>query len=69
MLLFPLNSNVLNKLHVALLPKLGVMKTFPTAMRSVPDYLRRLNLHLAEVEALAQATNYLISLYAANAPT
>ena len=62
MLLFPLNLNVLVKLHAALLPKLRVMKTFPNMMRGVPDYLGGLNLHLVEVEALVQAMHHLILL-------
>ena len=63
------NLNVLDKLHAALLPKLGVMRTFPTVMRGVPTYFGGLNLHLAEVEALAQAIHHLISLYEAETPT
>ena len=66
---FAPDSNVLGKLHAALLPKLGVMKTFLTVMRSVPAYLGGLNLHLAEVEALAQAMHHLISLHEADTPT
>ena len=66
---FAPDSNVLGKLHAALLPKLGVMKTFPTVMQSVPAYLGGLGLHSAEVEALAQAIHHLISLYEADTPT
>ena len=68
-LLFAPNLNVLHKLYAVLLPKLRVMKSFPTAMRSVLDYLRGLNLHLVEVEVLAQATRHLISLCEANTLT
>ena len=46
------NLNVLDKLHAALLPKLGVMKTFLSVMRGIPAYFSGLNLHLAEVKAL-----------------
>ena len=63
------NLNVLEKLHAALLPKLGVMKTFPLTMREIPAYLGGLNLHSVAVEALAQAINHFISLYEADAPT
>ena len=57
------------KLHTALLPKLGVMKMFPITLRSMPVYLGGLNLKSIEVEAIAQAIHYLISLYTANTPT
>ena len=66
---FELNSHVLDKLHTAMLPKLGVMKTFPVVMRGVPAFLGGLNLHLAEVEGFAQSIHHLISLYEANTPT
>ena len=69
MLSFAPSSNVLGKLHAALLPKLGVMKTFPTVMRRVPAHLGGLNLRSVEVEALAQAIHHLISLYEADTPT
>ena len=69
MLSFELNSHVLDKLHAALLSKLGVMKTFPTVMRGIPTYFGGLNLHLAEVEALVQATHDFISLYEAETLT
>ena len=65
---FAPNLNVLDKLHAALLPKLGVMKTFSSAMRSIPAHFGGLNLHLAEVEALAQATHHFISLHEADTP-
>ena len=68
-LLFTANSNLLDKLYVVLLPKQGVVKTFPTAMRSALDYLGGLNLHLAEVEALVQVTHHFISPHEANTPT
>ena len=42
------------------------MKTFPNAMREVPDYLGELNLHLVEVEVLVQAMPRLILLHEAN---
>ena len=61
--------NILAKLHAKLLPKLGVMKTFPLVMRSVPSYLGGLNLQLIEVESIAQAIHHLISLYTAETPT
>ena len=63
---FALNLNILGKLHAALLPKVGVIKTFSNAMRGVPDYLGRLNLHVAEVEALVQAMHHLILLHEAD---
>ena len=67
------NLNVLEKLHAevhaAFLPKLGVMKTFPSIMREIPAYLGGLNLHSVAVEALAQAINHFISLHEADAPT
>lgn len=66
---FAPNLNVLDKLHEALLPKLGVMKTFPSVMRSVPAHLGGLDLHLAEVEALAQVMHHFISLHEADTPT
>ena len=67
--LFAPDSNILGKLYAALLPKLGVMKTFPIVMRSVPAYLGGLELHSAKVEALAQAIHHLISLCKADIPT
>lgn len=63
------NLNVLDKLHAALLPKLGVMKSFPTVMRGIPTYFGGLGLHLAEVETLVQAIHHFISLYEAETPT
>ena len=41
---FNTDMNVLVKLDAALLPKLGVMKTFPVIMRSLPTFLGGLNL-------------------------
>ena len=69
MLSFAPNAHVLDKLHAALLPKLGVMKTFPIVMQSVAAYLGRLNLHLVEVELLAKAMCHLILLCEADALT
>ena len=66
---FTKDSNILAKLHTALLPKLGVMKMFPIALRSMPVYLGGLNLQSIEVEAIAQAIHHLISLYTADMPT
>ena len=66
---FTKDSNVLAILHTALLPKLGVMKTFPIALRSLPVHLGGLNLQSIEVEAIAQAIHHLISLYTADTPT
>ena len=52
--------NILAKLHAALLPKLGVMKTFSVIMRSLLTFLEGLNLQLLEVEAIAQAIHHLV---------
>ena len=68
-LTFTSESDILLTLRAALLPKLGVMKTFPIVMRSAPVHLGGLNLQSVEVEALAQALHHLISLYAAETPT
>ena len=61
--------NVLAKLHTTLLPKLGVMKTFPVIMRSLPTFLGGLNLQRLEVEAITQVIHYLVSLYSSETPT
>ena len=61
--------NVLAKLHVAVLPKLGVMKTFPIVIRSLLTFLGGLNLHLLKVEAITQAIYYLVSLYSSDTLT
>ena len=50
---FTKDSNILAKLHTALLPKLGVMKTFLISLRSMPVHLGGLNLQSIEVEAIA----------------
>ena len=63
------SSNVLAQLHTALLPKLGVMKTFSVAMRSVLAYLGELNLQSLEIELIAQVTHHLVSLHEAEIPT
>ena len=47
-LAFEINSYVLDKFYAALLPKLGVMKTFPVVIRGVPVFLGGLDLHLIE---------------------
>ena len=65
---FTKDLNILAKLYTALLPKLGVMKMFPIALRSMPVYLGGLNLQSIEVEAIVQAI-YLILLYTADTPT
>ena len=69
MLTFTSESNILSTLRATLLPKLGVMKTFPIVMRSTPVHLGGLNLQSVEVDALAQVLHRLISLYAAETPT
>ena len=66
---FPTDMNVLAKLHAALLPKLGVMKTFPMIIRSLPTFLGGLNLQLLKVEAIAQAIHHLILLYSSETRT
>ena len=58
-------SNMLVQLHAALLPKLGVMKTFPVAIRSAPAYLGRLNLQSLETEVIVQTIHHLVSLHKA----
>ena len=63
------NTNTLKELNSALLPKLGVMKTFLLAMRSAPTYLGGLNLQSLEIEAIAQAIHHLVSLYFADTLT
>ena len=50
---FTKDSNILATLHTALLPKLGVMKTFLIALRSMPVHLGGLILRSIEVEAIA----------------
>ena len=66
---FTKDSNILAKLHTALLLKLGVIKTFPIALRSMLVYLGGLNLRSIEVESIAQVIYHLISLYTADTPT
>ena len=66
MLSFPSNTNTLKKLHSALLLKLGIIKTFPVAIRSVPTHLGGLNLHSLEIEMIAQMIHHLVSLYLAD---
>ena len=61
--------NVLSKLHAKMLPKLGVIKTFPILMRIVPAFLGGMNMHLLEVEAIAQAIHHLVSLCSADTAT
>ena len=61
--------NILMKLYAAFLPKLGVMKTFPVIMRSLPTFLGGLYLQLLEVEAIAQAIHLLILLYSSETLT
>ena len=61
--------NILAKLHVKLLPKLGVIKVITIVIRGVIFYLGGLNLQLIEVESIAQAIHYLISLYTAETLT
>ena len=61
-------SNVLGQFYAALLPKLGVMKTFPIAMRSALAYLGGLNLQSLEIEVIAQATYHLVSLHKVETP-
>ena len=63
------HTNTLKKLHSALQPELGVMKTFPLAMRSAPTHLGRLNLQSLEIEVIAQAIRHLVSLYSVDTPT
>ena len=43
-----------------------MMKIFPVLMRFYPVELGRLGLYLLEVESIAQAINYFISLYIAD---
>ena len=62
-------SNVLAQLHAVLLPKLGVMKTFPMAIRSELAYLGGLYLQSLETEVIAQVPHHLVSLYKAETPT
>ena len=63
------DSNVLADLHAAMLPKLRVMRTFPTVMRSVPSFLGGLNLKRLEVETIAQSLHHLITLYSSDTST
>ena len=44
--------NILGKLHMKLLLKLEVMKTFPLVMRYEPFYLGGRNLQYIEVESI-----------------
>ena len=66
---FDMSLNVLSKLHAKMLPKLVVMKTFPILMRSVPAFLGELNMHLLEVEAIAQAIHHLVVLCSTDTAT
>ena len=60
---------MLAKLHVVLFPKLGVMKMFSAVMSSVLIYLGKLKLQSIEVEVIARAIHYLISLCIAESVT
>ena len=66
---FSIDMNVLVKLHTMLLPKLGVMKIFPMIMRSLPTFLKGLNLQRLEVKAIAQVIHHLVSLYSSKTLT
>ena len=46
-----------------------MMKLFPVSIRFCLVELEGLELHLLEVELIAQAINYFISLYIADIPT
>ena len=61
--------NILAKLHAVFLPKLGVIKTFPVIIRSLPTFLGGLNLQLLKVEAIAQAIHHLVLLYSSETLT
>ena len=54
---------------MAVLPKLGVIKTFSIVLRSLLIFLGGLNLQLLEVEVIAQAIYHLVSLYSLDTPT
>ena len=69
MLGFEPNTKTLKKLHLVLLSKLGIMKTFPLVMRSALTYLGKLKLQSLEIEVIAQAIHHLVSLYFADTLT
>ena len=64
-----MHLNVLSILYAKMLPKLGMMKTFPITMRSIPTFLDKLNIKLLKVEAIRQLIHHLVSLYSANTAT
>ena len=55
------NKNVLIKLHLALLLKIGAISVFLLVMRSAPTYLGGLNLQYLEIEIIAQTIYHLAS--------
>ena len=65
-IIFKPEGNILAKLHTALLLKLHMMKTFLVSIRFYLVELGGLGLYLLEVESIAQAINYFVSLYIAD---
>ena len=56
---------MLAPLHVALLPKLKVMRIFPIVIRDSPVEFGGLGLHSLEIESLVQAVNLFVLLQTA----
>lgn len=61
-LAIPCNVSILALLYKALVPKIKVMKTFPTSLRSAPSPIGGLGLRSLEITSGVQAINDLISL-------
>ena len=59
-------GNILGPLHIALLPKLKVIRIFLIVMRDSPVEFGGLELYSLEIESLAQAENLFASLCTAN---
>ena len=62
----PIEDNILALLHIVLLLKLKIMKTFPKAIRDSLAEFGRLGLYSLEIELLAQVVNLFVFLHMDN---
>ena len=69
MLTTPCQENILAPLHRALLPKIKLMMTFPTSLRSAPVSIGGLDLQSAEITSRVQEINHLILLITISTPS
>lgn len=68
-LALPHSANLLAPLHKIILPKLRVMRTFPTVMRAALIALGSLGLWSLEIECGVQAIQHFISLFLRESPS